>query len=633
VRDGYVCNFQMTCLFSPSWWGKLSPLTWVLQNANTLSPMMLAFGRKAKAQEASRFMNANGLRTQFVDSYMSRETRERVKAGLEHGSLSAVCIVGVFNEGTSINALRTVVFMDVPYTGIKRKQLAMRTSRLHKTKKIGHVVVVVDEKVKDDRHLSALLTSFATEGYPTEDLGTHGHIRKDSRGKSYFGSMRVKVDTEHAQEHDLGFRSIPYDSIDVWSARVDAGTRVFSGALMSIHKAWTTEMQHFLESNGGRPPSFSNGDRQERRLAMWFSRMKRRYNTGMLSDQEIGLLQRVPVIKRMLKRWRGPRTSGRGLDQDLSHLKMWVKRHDRLPRKRCTTVLERRIWSILYGFQKRHTHGSLGEHRVESMREVPMLKELVDSWRTLRLNATEKSEHLVAWVNRTGRMPLFNSDDAEERLLNRLFGTMRQRYFRGIDMEGSLEVFRRHHIVEKRLQEWSAHREDVQNSTFWQEVGSGFSNRITMLVKWVEVHDRLPEIDTDDLVETSFAKTMRTITRHFFEYRVRPWLYATLTGNPLLAQRLDLLRKQRDRIWENASNKLARWTDDHNRLPYELAEDNEEAEQYQWLRTFANACSREELNEACLQALQRNTILNRFFWSGSEAREPSRDERDQEVGA
>ena len=60
---------------------------------------------------------------------------------MQLGDLEALCIVNIFNEGTSIDELKSVVFMDKRQSAVNVKQLAMRVTRQHHKKPLANVVL------------------------------------------------------------------------------------------------------------------------------------------------------------------------------------------------------------------------------------------------------------------------------------------------------------------------------------------------------------------------------------------------------------------------------------------------------------------------------------------------------------
>jgi hypothetical protein len=114
---------------------------------------------------------------------------------IKNEELEILCIVGLFNEGTSIDNLKTVIFGDMRYSHINLIQICYRISRLHHNKPYGNIVLPLQENdlSKEDDDLKNIIKILANNDYKLKDS-----IKKDENNR--VNRIKIGIDGKYKKE-------------------------------------------------------------------------------------------------------------------------------------------------------------------------------------------------------------------------------------------------------------------------------------------------------------------------------------------------------------------------------------------------------------------------------------------------
>eukprot|EP00435_Cladocopium_sp_Y103_P038503 s1033_g10.t1 len=183
VHDGYVCDLNSYILplaYNDQRMSKLAGF--ISLKSAEWSPMLILFNKLRNARAFAVKLREHRVRAAALAHRDPKTYREMCRKNLAKGSIQALCCVRLFNEGTDIPELRTVVVADTrPTSDISILQAAMRSLRLHKNKAndtaqivavvnaTGAVRTVITSRVKRSvRQLSALWEGMSTTRRPVE---------------------------------------------------------------------------------------------------------------------------------------------------------------------------------------------------------------------------------------------------------------------------------------------------------------------------------------------------------------------------------------------------------------------------------------------------------------------------------
>ena len=89
-----------------------------------------------------------------------RQKRIIIKNKLCSGKLDVLSLCGVYNEGISINNIRTVMFGDLRHSDINKVQIMMRASRLHHSKPFYRVIIPTNDFDMESNDMKEIVQTF-----------------------------------------------------------------------------------------------------------------------------------------------------------------------------------------------------------------------------------------------------------------------------------------------------------------------------------------------------------------------------------------------------------------------------------------------------------------------------------------
>jgi len=485
-EQGYVSDFQITAAFLSSVENIAHIATLVAQHCPEWAPMLMVFNRRARAERCAAELAQRGVAAQYIDGKATRNTRVAVKEALRSGTLKVVCVVGLFNEGTSINELRTVFFADMRQSQVNLKQTAMRVTRKHADKSMGNLVVplVDDEGAEED--LRVLVRSLSA-------MSPRLKHRIRERKTDWFRCVKV----DHASDMATGSSSGSCSSGNqkLFMLRMfDRFGKCLESSASSSFANHVEELRVWIRQHQ-KLPLQNSSDPLEGPLAAWMQHLRSKMRS--LSEGQLVKLRGVsPLVEQWVKDCLDFAAQCRSLKQWKDHFrrtKAWVAAHNgELPRQGAADEEERDLANWLNMLQKLHRKGDLHEPLLEELRNLgdAMLRRLRSwgdqgSWR----------KAVRAWVGQHGSLPIQESSDPDESALASWLA-VQQTHLR----QGLLSLVE---VAELRqlpgMAPYASVRPPHRGRVKWE-------TRCDDLHQWVQSHGGvLPRRETSDLKELSLA--------------------------------------------------------------------------------------------------------------------------------
>ena len=174
--------------------------------------------------------------------------------------------------------------------------------------------------------------------------------------------------------------------------------------------------KHWCALNKGTVPKLSGTTKEERSLAVWLRNKLYKYRRGVLPDDQLAKLQKLPHFME-----RSPSRSQK-FDLVCSRFREWCAAHrGALPKRNRANQQETSLASWLEYHLRRHRHGKLSEKQFAKLRKIPGLSDfprLLDASPKLADNFDRNCNRFKEWCSKHGEaLPKQSGETAEERSL------------------------------------------------------------------------------------------------------------------------------------------------------------------------------------------------------------------------
>jgi superfamily II DNA or RNA helicase len=190
IEDGYISDYVINVeYFSEG--DKMKSLVKLVKDNMQWCPLFIYFNNTERCITFKELLNDD--RSEYLIGTDDATKRNKIKNGINDGSVKVLCLCGVYNEGISFNNLQTVIFGDLRHSPINKIQIAMRANRLHDNKPYYRVVLPINEHDFKDKDIKDLIGTFC---------------RVDSRVKESVNkrdSTRIKINIHGCADGDAEF--------------------------------------------------------------------------------------------------------------------------------------------------------------------------------------------------------------------------------------------------------------------------------------------------------------------------------------------------------------------------------------------------------------------------------------------
>ena len=163
LRDAIDLNYLSDYVLNIEYFTKgdrTEALLNIIKNNLTWTPIFIYFNTTEKAIIFSEKLKELGINSEYLIGEDNKTKREKIIKDVKNYKLSILCLCGVFNEGISINNIKTVIFGDLRHSNINRIQVSMRASRKHHKKSFFRIVVPIIEEDFKEIDINKLVQTF-----------------------------------------------------------------------------------------------------------------------------------------------------------------------------------------------------------------------------------------------------------------------------------------------------------------------------------------------------------------------------------------------------------------------------------------------------------------------------------------
>ena len=132
----------------------------MLKGKTEYFPMFVYFNSTDRCKTFYEKLKESGISSNYLDGNSSDTKRISVKNRLCSGKLDVLSLCGVYNEGISIDNIRTVMFGDLRHSDINKVQIMMRASRLHHSKPFYRVIIPTNDDDMDSNDMKEIVRTF-----------------------------------------------------------------------------------------------------------------------------------------------------------------------------------------------------------------------------------------------------------------------------------------------------------------------------------------------------------------------------------------------------------------------------------------------------------------------------------------
>ena len=156
IDKGYLTDYVLNIEYytTPN---KENALMKTIKENMQWSPMFIYFNRTEKGAKFAKELRKMNLSAYHLESSDGKKKRDDIKNGVLNRTIDIVCLCGIYNEGISINNLKTVIFGDLRFSEVNKIQVSMRASRKHITKPFYRVVLPLVEKDFEENDIKELI--------------------------------------------------------------------------------------------------------------------------------------------------------------------------------------------------------------------------------------------------------------------------------------------------------------------------------------------------------------------------------------------------------------------------------------------------------------------------------------------
>jgi superfamily II DNA or RNA helicase len=144
IDSGWVSDYVLHFSFFNTD-SRMNAMVDMLKYKKNYFPLFIYFNSTDRCKEFYEKAKVADINSDYLDGSSSNTKRDNIKNRLINGKLDVLSLCGVYNEGISIDNIKTVMFGDLRYSDINKVQIIMRASRLHNSKPFYRVIIPTTE--------------------------------------------------------------------------------------------------------------------------------------------------------------------------------------------------------------------------------------------------------------------------------------------------------------------------------------------------------------------------------------------------------------------------------------------------------------------------------------------------------
>jgi superfamily II DNA or RNA helicase len=232
-------------------------------------PLFIYFNSTDRCKEFYEKAKVADINSDYLDGSSSNTKRDNIKNRLINGKLDVLSLCGVYNEGISIDNIKTVMFGDLRYSDINKVQIIMRASRLHNSKPFYRVIIPTTENDMNCDDMRDIVQTFCK---------IDPNMKKSIECKSKTRIRIEGIDITNVEKAELQYEQI-YNSIGDFIS----GKRCEERWYDTLEK-----VKKFIDVENKRPSEYSK-NQDEKYLSTWTSNQSKNYTKKnyIMKDEKI----------------------------------------------------------------------------------------------------------------------------------------------------------------------------------------------------------------------------------------------------------------------------------------------------------------------------------------------------------
>jgi superfamily II DNA or RNA helicase len=267
IDSGWVSDYVLHFSFFNTT-SRMEAMINMLKDKQNYFPMFIYFNSTDRCKEFYDKAKVAKIRADYLDGSSSTTKRKDVKSRLISGKLDVLSLCGVYNEGVSIDNIKTVMFGDLRYSDINKIQIMMRASRLHSSKPFYRVIIPATENDMSSDDMKEIVQTFCK---------IDPNMKKSIECRSKTRIRIEGIDITDVEKAELQYEQI-YNSLGDF----------ISGK--SFDERWYDNLEKvkkFIDAERKRPSQYSK-NQNEKFLGIWICNQLPNYKkkTGIMKDKK-----------------------------------------------------------------------------------------------------------------------------------------------------------------------------------------------------------------------------------------------------------------------------------------------------------------------------------------------------------
>ena len=296
IDEGWISDYVLHFLFFDEG-DRMDAMVKMLKGKTEYFPMFVYFNSTERSKLFYEKLKENGINADYLDGNSTLSKRRVVKNRLKSGLLDVVSLCGVYNEGISIDNIRTVMFGDLRYSDINKIQIMMRACRLHDSKPFFRVIIPTGDLNFSCKDVGDIVRTFCKiDPKMKEDV-----VRK-SKSRMRVEGIDISKDVDNA---DILYTQV-YDRMG----------KFLEGK--SNEEVWMDNLERvkaYIDKYNKRPPK-KDSDKNIKYLGCWLCTQKKNYP----------IKTQIMMFDRIRKKWEEFINDEKYNDYFKSHHERWLKR-------------------------------------------------------------------------------------------------------------------------------------------------------------------------------------------------------------------------------------------------------------------------------------------------------------------
>jgi len=159
IKDKYILDFKILIDYITDG-NKQKYLIEMIKKKLDLLPAFIYFNSTEKCKKFHELLEENNIKSAYLIGSDNNSKRKKIKKRIINGKIKILCLCGVYNEGISIDCLRTVIFGDLRHSDINKIQISMRANRLHFDKPFYNIIIPIIQSDFSEKYISQLINTF-----------------------------------------------------------------------------------------------------------------------------------------------------------------------------------------------------------------------------------------------------------------------------------------------------------------------------------------------------------------------------------------------------------------------------------------------------------------------------------------